>query len=97
LKAFAFGNSERDDDDGSLARPPMRLSGRVRCQRSFISDDESGDSQFYESGDSEDVDSDGDASGEQWCGFGVGGLSAEEEDDEELVNSPSLHWLGGLE
>jgi hypothetical protein len=84
LKVLPFGNSELDDDDGSLARPPVHLSGRVRYQRSFVSDDESGASQFSESSDSDGVDSDGDASGLQWCGFDVGGFTAEEEDDEEL-------------
>jgi hypothetical protein len=85
LKTIPFSGD--DDDDGSLARPPMRLFGLVRGQRSFIPDDESGDSadsQFSESGDSDDIESDGGAFGVQWSGSGFGGFTAEEEGDEEL-------------
>ena len=42
-----------------------------------------GNSEFDDS-DSDDVDSDGDGSGIQWYGCDVRGVTAEEEDDEEL-------------
>ncbi|KAI0249796.1 hypothetical protein BJV78DRAFT_1224982 [Lactifluus subvellereus] len=76
-----------EEDDGSLARPPMRLFGRVHSRRSFISEDENGDSQFSGSGDSDSDDvgsDDGDTFGVQWSGGGFGGFTADEEDDEEL-------------
>lgn len=82
LKILSFSDEE---DDGSLARPPMRLFGRVSSQRSFISEDESEDSQFSGSGDSDDVGSDnGDTFGVQWSGGGFGGFTVDEEDDEEF-------------
>jgi hypothetical protein len=77
-----------EDDDGSLARPPMRLFGRVRSQHLFISEGDSGD----ESSDSDGIDSDGDKFGVQWSGGGFGGLTSEEEVvDEELVNGEPLN------
>jgi hypothetical protein len=83
-----------EGDDGSLARPPMRLFGRVRSQDSFISEGESGDSQFTESNDSDGIDPDGDKIGVQWSGDGFGGLTTDEEEEEEeeegLINGEPL-------
>jgi hypothetical protein len=76
LTSFCSGE---DEGDGSLARPPMRLFGRIRNQLSFSSEAESSDS---ESDDSDNVDcDDGHVSSVQLVGGGLGDFDAE--DDEE--------------
>lgn len=72
--------SDEDEGDGSLARPPMRLFGRVRNRVSFSSEAESSDSQCSESDDSVNVGrDDGHVSGVRWGDDGLGGFEDEEE------------------
>ena len=74
--------SGEDEGDGSLARPPMRLFGRIRNQPSFSSEAESSDSQCSEADDSDNAGcDDGHMSSVQWVGGGVDGFDVE--DDEE--------------
>ena len=73
--------SDEDEGDGSLARPPMRLFGRIRNQLSFSSEAESSNS---ESDDSDNVGcDDGNVSSLQWVGGGLGGFDAEDNEGGE--------------
>ncbi|KAH9058039.1 hypothetical protein EDB83DRAFT_2520935 [Lactarius deliciosus] len=72
-KSGLHEKSDEDEGDGSLARPPMRLFGRVRNYLSFTSEVESGDSQCSSgSDDSDNVGCDDEqASGVRWVVFSV--------------------------
>ncbi|KAH8992159.1 hypothetical protein EDB86DRAFT_2933217, partial [Lactarius hatsudake] len=76
--------SDEDEGDGSLARPPMRLFGRVRNYLSFTSEAESGDSQCSSgSDDGDNVGCDDEqASSVRWVGGRLGDFDEDEEDEE---------------
>jgi hypothetical protein len=65
------------EDDGSLARPPMRLFGRPCARRSTIPEDERVESELSGSDESNDAGlEDGHSSDDQWFSgaFSVGGM-----------------------
>ncbi|KAH9170512.1 hypothetical protein EDB89DRAFT_1977735 [Lactarius sanguifluus] len=83
-KSGLHEKSDEDEGDGSLARPPMRLFGRVRNYLSFTSEAESGDSQCSSgSDDSDHVGCDDEqASGVRLVGARLGDFDEDEEDEE---------------
>ena len=71
------------EDDGSLARPPMRLFGRHCSRSSTIPEDERVESEFSGSDESNNAGlEDGRPSDDQWFGGGPGGFSAGGIDDD---------------
>ena len=71
------GNLFLSEDDGSLARPPMRLFGRPCAQRSTIPEDERVESELSGSDESNNAgNEDGHSSDDQWFGGGPGAFSA---------------------
>ncbi|KAI9432926.1 hypothetical protein H4582DRAFT_2082762 [Lactarius indigo] len=83
-KSSPHEKSDEDEGDGSLARPPMRLFGRVRSQQSFSSEVESDSQGSSESDDSDNVGcGDEHVSGVRWVGGRLGDFDEDDEDEEE--------------
>lgn len=71
------GYGTESEDDGSLARPPMRLFGRPCARRSTIPEDDRVESELSGSDESNNAGlEDGYSSDDQWFGGGPGAFSA---------------------